>query len=519
MEQVVRLLESASVSQKAPQPQSSTMIIFGASGDLTERKLIPALYELHCNGALPDGFCIVGSSRTRFSDAEFRAAMRKAAEEHGDVAVTVDGWEPFAERLFYSPADVTNIGDFEALDDFVRQLRAHRSGDDNRVYYLAIAPQFFDDTVKHLGETGMPREDGGWRRIVVEKPFGRDLESARDLNSLLHSTFDEEQIYRIDHYLGKETVQNLMVFRFANAIFEPVWNRNFIDHVQITVAESVGVGDRAGYYDTAGVLRDMFQNHLMQLLTLTALEPPVAFEAGALRDEKVKVLRAVRPILPADVGRYTVRGQYDRGDSAGEAAVAYREEDNVPSDSQTATFAVLQFLIDNWRWDGVPFYLRSGKRLAAKSTEIVIQFKRPPHLLFKTKPAADLPPNLLAICIQPDEGMHLRFETKVPGAGMAMQSVDMEFHYRAAFGGSPLPTAYERLLLDILQGDPTLFARADEIELAWSLIDQIIDGWHSDAAPELNRYESGSWGPEAAHEFIRSHGRVWREACEHGDSD
>lgn len=518
MEQVVRLPDSASVTQEVPEPESSTMVIFGASGDLTERKLIPALYELHCNSALPKGFCVVGSARTKFSDIEFRTAMREAAEDHGDVPVTADDWDSFAKRLFYAPADVTEVGDFEALDDFVRQLRVDQGGDDNRAYYLAIAPRFFDDTVQHLGEAGMAREDGGWRRIVVEKPFGRDLESARELNAMLHGTFDEEQIYRIDHYLGKETVQNLMVFRFANAIFEPVWNRNYIEHVQITVAESVGVGDRAGYYDTAGVLRDMFQNHLMQLLTLTALEPPIAFEAGALRDEKVKVLRAVRPIEPPDVGRYTVRGQYDSGDLEGEAVVAYHEEEDVPSDSQTATFAALQLFIDNWRWHGVPFYLRSGKRLAAKSTQIVIQFKCPPHLLFEMEPGEELPPNLLAICIQPDEGMHLRFETKVPGAGMAMQSVDMEFHYRTAFGGSPLPTAYERLLLDILQGDPTLFARADEIEIAWSLIDLVIDGWHSDAAPDLARYEPGSWGPEAAHDFIRSDGRTWREACEHGDS-
>jgi glucose-6-phosphate 1-dehydrogenase len=491
MRQVIRLPEAEPATREMKVPDPSTMIIFGASGDLTERKLMPALYALHC----------------------------QAVAEHGHGPVEPSAWDGFARRLFYCPADVTQADDFEALDEFVVELCSECGGADNRAYYLAIAPRFFDATIAHLGQTGMASENGGWRRIVVEKPFGHNLASARELNAMLHSTFDEEQIYRIDHYLGKETVQNLMVFRFANAIFEPVWNRNYIDYVQITVAESVGVGDRAGYYDKAGVLRDMFQNHLMQLLTLTALEPPVAFEARALRDEKVKVLRAVQPIEPDEVSSYTVRGQYGEGRIRGQGVPAYREEEEVPADSDTATFAAVKLFVNNWRWQGVPFYLRSGKRLALKTTQIVIEFKRPPHLLFETPPGHDLPPNLLAICIQPDEGMHLRFETKVPGDGMAMQSVDMEFHYRAAFGGKSLPSAYQRLLLDILQGDPALFARADEIELAWSLIDPIVVGWDSDAAPQLATYAAGSWGPETAHEFVQADGFAWREACEHTDED
>jgi glucose-6-phosphate 1-dehydrogenase len=494
-------------------------VIFGASGDLTQRKLVPALYSLQRKGRLPESFSVVGFSRTPFSHDEFRAKMRQAVEEFGDEPVTTSDWENFAPKLFYSPGNANQIEDFKRLDNFLKTRRDERVGADNRIYYLSVAPEFYDDIVTRLGESEMSQEDGGWRRIVIEKPFGNNLKSARALNEMVHRSFNESQVYRIDHYLGKETVQNIMVFRFANAIFEPLWNRNYIDHVQITVAETVGVESRAGYYDTAGILRDMFQNHLLQLLTLTAMEPPIGFEATALRDEKVKVLRAVRPIRLQDTAEYTVRGQYAAGLLNGQKVAAYRDEDRVTPDSKTATYAALELYIDNWRWQGVPFYLRSGKRLAKKASEIVIQFKSAPHLLFPLSGGRSLKHNVLALCIQPDEGMHLQFEIKVPGAGMTMRSVDMEFHYQSIFGTNGLPDAYERLLLDVMQGDASLFARSDEIELAWSLIDPILEGWESAAAPKLAFYEPGSWGPDVANEFMQRDGRRWRHGCGHVEEE
>ncbi|MBI5291431.1 MAG: glucose-6-phosphate dehydrogenase [Chloroflexi bacterium] len=479
---------------------STTIVIFGASGDLTQRKLVPALFNLYRKRRLPADFRIVGVAMTEWQDADFRAAVRVGVDRFSGYEFTGEEWAAFAARLYYRPGNFTMVRDFEQLAKTLAELE---SGPADRLYYLATPPRFYADIVARLGQTGLTVERDGWRRVIIEKPFGSDLTSARALNQSLHHVLDEKQIYRIDHYLGKETVQNLLVFRFANAIFEPVWNRNYVDHVQITVAEEVGVEHRAGYYDGAGVLRDMFQNHLLQLLSLVAMEPPGSFKADALRNEKVKVMSAVRPIPAGRVGDHTVRGQY-RG---------YCGEPGVAPDSQTETYAALRLFIDNWRWQGVPFYLRSGKRLAEKTTEIVIQFKCPPTVMFPLSPGYDLTPNILALCLQPDEGIHLRFEAKVPDTAADMRSVDMEFHYRTSFGPAAIPEAYERLLLDALQGDAALFTRSDRIELAWELIDPILAAWRQPGGPPPAIYDPGAWGPTEADELLARDGRAWLHSC------
>ncbi len=489
------------------QPAPPTIVIFGASGDLTYRKLLPSLYSLNCSDLLPDDFVIVGVARSDLTDAEFRERMRQGVETFGRLSGdNCTPWETFASRLFYHRLVYDQAEGYNELAGYLLKLEKELNLPGNRLFYLSTPPILYAPIVDNLGQAGLAQKRGDFSRIVIEKPFGVDLASARELNIRIHTVFDEDQVYRIDHYLGKETVQNIMVFRFANAIFEPIWNRRYIDHVQISVLETVDVGRRGGYYDHAGVLRDMFQNHLMQLLTLTAMEPPNTWDATLLRDEKVKVLRAVRTPVGSAVRTNTVRAQYRSDNGMGPT---YRKEPDVDPKSETPTYAALELYLDNWRWQGVPFYLRSGKSLASKLTEVVIRFKKVPHMLFAGQDNTGVVPNELSFRLQPDEGFHLGFQTKVPGAGMRTKSVDMTYDFATTFGEKALPQAYERLLLDALLGDASLFARADEIEQSWRIVDAISQGWEGGEGPPLTFYEPGSWGPSQSDQMLAANDRAW----------
>lgn len=479
--------------------ETTTIVIFGASGDLTRRKLIPALFDLQVKGRLPSNWRIVGVARSPLSDDEFRDRMESGVKEFARSMYDAKEWKRFAPHVFYFAGDLGKIGELQALDAYL--VEGEGKGKANRVYYLSVAPNLYESAIANLGEVCMVDQSKGWRRVVIEKPFGHDLKSGRVLNEAAHRVLSESQIYRIDHYLGKETVQNILVFRFANSLFEPIWNRNYIDHVQITAAETVDVGHRAGYYDGVGVVRDMMQNHMMQLLALVAAEPPASFDADALRNEIAKVLKAIRLVTAEDVTQHTVRGQYR----------TYRDAEGVAAHSHTATYAALRFYIDNWRWQGVPFYLRSGKALAQKLTEITIFFKRPPHIMFPLPSHMQIPANCLSIFIQPNEGIQFTFQAKVPDTTAEMRPVEMSFEYEDSFGPFAIPEAYERLLLDILKGDASLFARSDSIELGWQLVDPILEGWEGEAAPPLHFYESGSWGPPEADRLISHDGFCWAQ--------
>lgn len=498
---------------EAKKPHACVLTIFGASGDLTKRKLIPALYNLALEKRLPERFAVVGYARSEMTDEAFRDRMRAAVQEFSRTGLQSEAvWREFANTLYYLSGDYQEDHGYQKLKQFIDNFDRGSRVLPARVFYLATPPDLYGNVIERVAAAGLaPKEtDTAPRtRVIIEKPFGTDLQSARELNHRVHDALGENQIYRIDHYLGKETVQNIMVFRFANAVFEPIWNRRYVDHVQITAAESVGVENRGGYYEDAGVVRDMFQNHLLQLLCLTAMEPPVGFNADAVRDEKGKLLRAVRPITPEEVPTAAVRGQYSGGKVGSAAALGYREETGVKKDSSTVTYAAIKLSIDNWRWEGVPFYLRSGKRMAKRVTEIAIQFKRPPMLLFKNCAVEDVSPNVLITRIQPDEGISLHFEVKPPGPDVCVSPLSLDFNYAESFGNSA-PEAYETLLEDCIEGDSTLFTRHDWVESAWSLMDPIIQVWSLSKPKGFPNYDAGSWGPREADEFIQRDGRRWR---------
>jgi glucose-6-phosphate 1-dehydrogenase len=481
-------------------PDPCALVIFGASGDLTQKKLFPALYSLAYRRLLPEHFAVVGVARTQEADEDFKERMKEAVQEHARDEFVEEVWDSLTDGMRYIAADFPAAG-WDELVETLNELDSQRGLEGNRLYYLAIPPSAFPIVVDALGKQ---RGTKGWTRLIVEKPFGHDLDSALELNRVIHEHFSEDEVFRIDHYLGKETVQNMLAFRFANGIFEPIWNRQFVDHVQITVAETIGIEGRAGYYEQAGAIRDIFQNHLLQLLAITAMEPPIDFTSESVHNEKVKVLRSLLTPGP----KHVVRGQYGRGFVEGDEVRGYREEEGVDPRSMTETFVAAKLFVDNWRWADTPFYVRMGKRLARRETTIAIQFKRAPHPPFEEAAAEELRPNVLAIHIQPNEGVSLAIAAKVPGLGWTIRTVYMDFLYGGAFR-TGMPEAYERLILDCILGDATLFTRTDEVEEQWKIVDAIVAAWKRDR-PSFPNYAAGSWGPPSAEELLARDGRSWR---------
>ncbi|PZR65646.1 MAG: glucose-6-phosphate dehydrogenase [Solirubrobacterales bacterium] len=486
----------------------TTLVIFGATGDLAHRKLLPALYNLAHEGALPERFNLIGFSRSEHEHEDYKAMARESIERFSRRSPKPEVLDALLEHVKYIPGNFDDAAGYEQLSKQIEAFDEQAGVTFNRVFYLSTAPEFFPVIVQALGEHKLNRHKDAEVRVVIEKPFGTDLESARELNRIVLRSFREQQVFRIDHYLGKETVQNMMAFRFANAMFEPVWNRNYIDHVQITAAEDIGIGTRAGYYDHAGALRDLVQNHILQLLTLLCMEPPVSFTADEVRDEKVKVLHAIQPPRAEDVAEIAVRGQYTSGVVGGEQVRGYLEEDGVPADSRTETYVALRLKVSNWRWAGVPIYLRTGKCLARKVTEIAVTLKPVPHLAFQQEGSVGVQPNQLVLTVQPNEGVSLSLGAKIPGATMRIRPVNMEFQYGTSFM-SESPEAYERLILDAMRGEATLFTRNDEVDALWSIIDPILKGWASQDGGPLPQYEAGSQGPEEADRLVEG-GAHWR---------
>lgn len=508
---MIAVQEKTLTNEQLVQPADPcVMVIFGAAGDLTKRLLIPALYNLARSKLLPQEFAIVGFARSQMSSDDFRTKMSRDFQEFATGSVEKDLWDWLEQRLYYLSGNFEDASSYQQLQELLATVDKERGTRGNYLFYLATAADFFSEIVRQLGEVGLAREqEGYWRRVIIEKPFGHDLHSARALNQEVGSVLKESQIYRIDHYLGKETVQNILVFRFGNGLFEPVWNHYYIDHVQITVAETVGVEGRGGFYEGAGALRDMVQNHLFQLLAMIAMEPPLSFDADALRDEKSKLLQAIEPLTPETVLSHTVRGQYGAGTVKGKPAIAYRSEPRVAPDSNTETFVALKLMINNWRWAGVPFYLRTGKVMPQRVSEIAIQFKRVPHLMFRQTSIEELTANFLVLHIQPNEGISLQFGAKVPGPVVRMGAVEMGFHYKDYFGTKP-STGYETLIYDCMIGDATLFQRADNVEIGWSVVTPILDVWKALPPRSFPNYAAGTWGPVDADHLLLRDGRQWR---------